>query len=640
MGENLRIIEGEIQALRQNVERDLVSGLRDQIARIVREALMLEFADIGNDGVKSSDLQKSSDGLKSRGNEVTDILKSSDGVKVRNHEVSVQHFLPLELPHTQVWKEAPVPSLKASENALADDMRLPGTPHDLAPRDSEAIVRQSKLEPNGYIPRTVGTLAGLKPAVVEEDLRLSYRKSRANTVTQTFDIEEKEGGTASHAASNWIKKTQRLSRRSSEGQLNALQKFAQHRQESKSGIALRLVSSDIFDYFMCFILMLNGAVMGIQVDWAASNPRQDDPLVFLWADRIFCIAFVSELALRLYVYELAFYLMPGWQWGYFDTVIVSMQVVEEIWIIAEGKAAINVGFFKLLKMGRLLRMVRMVRLIPELKSMVYLILASMSSFFWSCVLLSLLVYVVAVYMTMMATDEFSKPGAEFEAGSNTQKLQEYWGSIGTSVMSVWWSISGGQDWADLLNPLIEESGNNVHNVIYSMFIAFATMVIMNLVTGVFVEGAQRLKQKDRDKELQRMAKKTFKVVDSENQDALSKEDFEGHLLNGDLDEYLAAVDLSQETACDLFDMLDEDKSGSVTFQEFVDGCIHLARLPRVADIAQVLLDVRREKEVLQELVRKMSVLTDSNRNTPQSKKSNVLRSTAMAVMAAGALHEV
>ena len=48
------------------------------------------------------------------------------------------------------------------------------------------------------------------------------------------------------------------------------------------------------------------------------------------------------------------------------------------------------------------RLVRMVRLLPELKSLVCLIMASMSSFVWTCVLLMLLVYMLAVYMTMMA----------------------------------------------------------------------------------------------------------------------------------------------------------------------------------------------------------------------------------------------
>ena len=38
---------------------------------------------------------------------------------------------------------------------------------------------------------------------------------------------------------------------------------------------------------------------------------------------------------------------------------------------------------------------------------------------------------------------------------------------------------------------------------------------MNLVTGVFVEGAARLTKEDKDKELSKMAHKVFRMVDDD-----------------------------------------------------------------------------------------------------------------------------
>merc|ERR1719424_1552970 len=102
-----------------------------------------------------------------------------------------------------------------------------------------------------------------------------------------------------------------------------------------------------------------------------------------------------------------------------------------------GAGGSNFGFVKLLKIGRLLRMVRMVRLIPELKSMVYLILASMSSFLWTCVLLAILIYSVAVYLTMMATDVRL---ASNESNDDSIAVDQHWGSLGDSILSLYWSI--------------------------------------------------------------------------------------------------------------------------------------------------------------------------------------------------------
>lgn len=283
--------------------------------------------------------------------------------------------------------------------------------------------------------------------------------------------------------------------------------------------------------------------------------------------------------------------MSGWQWAYFDTIIVGIQVVEETLVVVQGNAAINVGFLKMLKMGRLLRMVRMVRLLPELKSLVLLIMASMSSFVWTCVLLLLLVYMLSVYMVMMAVESLEMDRPETQ---NRLDVKRFWGSIGSAVLSLYWSITGGQDWAVVIQPLVDETENQIHNLVFSMFIAFATMVLMNLVTGVFVEGAARLTKEDRDKELSRMAHRVFRLVDDDQSEEINRTEFMRHMGAGGLDNYLAAVDLPRSAATTLFDILDVDKSGKIDVNEFVDGCMRLKGLPRAADISQLLMESRKQ----------------------------------------------
>merc|ERR1719230_325185 len=119
----------------------------------------------------------------------------------------------------------------------------------------------------------------------------------------------------------------------------------------------------------------------------------------------------------------------------------------------------------------------------------------------------LLVYMLAIYMVMMAVESLEETMGQDSV--SRQELQQFWGSVGSAVLSCYWCITGGQDWAVIIGPLVEETGTQVHNVVFSMFVAFATMVLMNLVTGVFVEGAQRLTKEDRDKEVFKIAYRTF-----------------------------------------------------------------------------------------------------------------------------------
>merc|ERR1719265_1589923 len=118
-------------------------------------------------------------------------------------------------------------------------------------------------------------------------------------------------------------------------------------------------------------------------------------------------------------------------------------------------------------------------------------------------------------MAVGTLEETPDTGAE-----RRELLQEYWGSVGSAILSCYWSITGGQDWAVVIGPLVGESGNQLHNIVFCMFIAFTTMVLMNLVTGVFVAGAARLDQEDRDKELARLAHRVFRGGDADGNNCM------------------------------------------------------------------------------------------------------------------------
>ena len=74
----------------------------------------------------------------------------------------------------------------------------------------------------------------------------------------------------------------------------------------------------------------------------------------------------------------------------------------------------------------------------------------------------LLVYSFAVYLTIMATDSLRTKNIidmTTSAVSNRLVIEEYWGSLGYSIKSLFMSISGGQDWGNLIDPLVEETAS-------------------------------------------------------------------------------------------------------------------------------------------------------------------------------------
>lgn len=88
-------------------------------------------------------------------------------------------------------------------------------------------------------------------------------------------------------------------------------------------------------------------------------------------------------------------------------------------------------------------MLRVIRFISELKKVVYLIIGSLPSFFWAMVLLTLLIYILAVFFTQLVADSFSPQDATSEHWS---ELNRFFGSTLTSCLTLYKAVSGGVDW--------------------------------------------------------------------------------------------------------------------------------------------------------------------------------------------------
>eukprot|EP00927_Polykrikos_kofoidii_P010018 TRINITY_DN14226_c0_g1_i2.p1 TRINITY_DN14226_c0_g1~~TRINITY_DN14226_c0_g1_i2.p1 ORF type:complete len:661 (+),score=113.39 TRINITY_DN14226_c0_g1_i2:124-2106(+) len=331
------------------------------------------------------------------------------------------------------------------------------------------------------------------------------------------------------------------------------------------------VHSGLFDYVMGIVLCASAIVIGVETDVMVATPASERPLVFRVLSFVFLCIFTLELVVRLAIFRSAWFKMEGWQWNWLDIVVLAAFYLDELAsALIDGttahEAITNFGFLRTLKFGRIVRIFRMVRLIPELKAMVYLIAASM-------------MYVLALYYTDSAM-------LLLQGESPNPALSEMWGSIGSSVYSLFQAITGGDDWCNIVGAWNDSSYSKTsmaNTMIFCVYIAFATLVMLNLVTGVFVEGAQRLVSQDRDKEIIKQARRLFVSMGGDEDTSLNEDTFLATLDAGKLDCYLKAVDLRRDEAENLFLVLDSDNSGTLTLDEFLLGTIRLRGVASAVD---------------------------------------------------------
>eukprot|EP00930_Biecheleria_cincta_P039719 TRINITY_DN27279_c0_g1_i1.p1 TRINITY_DN27279_c0_g1~~TRINITY_DN27279_c0_g1_i1.p1 ORF type:complete len:713 (+),score=119.24 TRINITY_DN27279_c0_g1_i1:84-2222(+) len=380
---------------------------------------------------------------------------------------------------------------------------------------------------------------------------------------------------------------------------------------------VRFIQGDEFDYMMGSFLALNAFFMGAQTQVMTQDTKEPSVLqTFDIIDWIFACIFLSEVIIRIVVNGKAFFCD---KWNVSDIFIVALHFTE---LITKAAASVsngmvdNLGMLRMLRLGRLARMVRMVRLIPELKSMVYLMTASMGSFVWAVFLMVVVMYAFAIYFTEISIDIKQARPEHAETISNT------WGAIWRSMLSLYMAISGGDDWEKLMLPLTYTQPEYaiMNQLIFSVYIAFSTLVMLNLVTGVFVEGAQRIIRDEQDNEVLRMASKAFLHADADMSSEITWEEYNGILNSEQMGDYCAAVGITLPEAYDLFEILDVDKSSSLSVNEFVKGCLKLRGQCTRMDVAQFRFKVETDMELIKLEVEDMHAVLQKLMRNSEGKK--------------------
>lgn len=371
-------------------------------------------------------------------------------------------------------------------------------------------------------------------------------------------------------------------------------------QSRAHAVITRIVVSNVFDYMMCVVLVANAVIIGGQVEHAARHPAEDLPGFYRTCEQVFCVIFTLEVAARVYVFRTKFFVTVDWSWNLFDSFSVALALFEEIMVVASGgngatgEMSRNVKQVKMLRFLRLLRAIRVlriVRFVQELSNIIYLIVGSLWSFIWTFVLLMLLTYISATFVTQVVADHVADENSD---PVQVAAMSMFWGSIGDSVLSLFQGITGGVDWKEIVEPLVVV--NPALPWVFAFYIGFAALVMLNLVTGVFVESAQSLSQQDKKLELIRKLRMVLDIAGIREGGYITWSEFEEQLGHPELIAFFDAINIDRVEAETVFQLLDSSGEGRITAEEFVLGGLRLQGPAKAIDLARTQLSVDLARE--------------------------------------------
>mmetsp|Transcript_62311 Transcript_62311/g.200895 ORF Transcript_62311/g.200895 Transcript_62311/m.200895 type:complete len:806 (+) Transcript_62311:139-2556(+) len=362
-------------------------------------------------------------------------------------------------------------------------------------------------------------------------------------------------------------------------------------------LAKAITESSMFNYFMGVVVAANLATVGLQTDHLARQSTETIPTGYIVVELIFCIIFVFELGLRVCANGLPFfYQVPGWKWNVFDALLVVLQLLHEVLdIIVANRAwegsSYSFSFMRALRILRLIRIIRAVRILEqvrELQTIVLSIHGSIKSLCWTLLLLLLLIYIAGVYFTQVVTNyRVDNPNLAPDSA-----VALHCGSLGESILTLYSSIMGGIDWYIVVEPLVKHVSPAL-GIVYTLYVAFAVLAMMNVVTGVFVEASLKTAKEHHETFLLSHASNLFLASDLDRNGTVSWDEFESRLDDPHMQEFFKSIDVDVSEAQSVFHLLDVDDSGVLDLDQFMDGCLRLRGPAKAVDLSMLMHETKR-----------------------------------------------
>jgi hypothetical protein len=351
------------------------------------------------------------------------------------------------------------------------------------------------------------------------------------------------------------------------------------------GFSAKLVKSWPFELVITGVIILNAVLIFMEADFAARNPVTGIPMVLKIMETVFFAIFSLELAFRIWALRCSFFCGNEWQWNWFDFGLVLVAGLEEIMnriTMTESVEARQVTILRVLRATKLTKIVRMIRIFKffrELRIMVVSIIATVRTLFWAIVCLVMIMSAFAVYFITVVSEYQAKQGAH-------QKYQAFFGSMITTMITLFQAITGGFDWGEMSDLLWSISP--MASWVLFVYISMMQYAILNILTGICCSTAS--KTADDDLEVSRKEedlrndgvaaklKRFLHAADLEGTGTISWGHLEKHLHDSDIRNDFKRLDLEPWHLHNFFEVLrtSEGKGEpSMAIEQFIRGCMRL-----------------------------------------------------------------
>jgi len=241
-----------------------------------------------------------------------------------------------------------------------------------------------------------------------------------------------------------------------------------------------------------------------------------------------------------------------------------------------------------------------------------------------------MIYVFSIVFVQAASAHIEEEG---QNDSNADLIDMY-GSLVQTMYTMIQAISGGNDWANLAKPL--EMISPIYVIVFMLYVLFVTFGVLNVLTGVFLESAGEIMDRDLVAQAEFARRETFcqemhsmfDHIDRNHTGTISWDKFHDALSDETVKSFFTCQQLEAIDAHVLFTLIAQDRV-EIDISEFIMGCWRMAGNARTMHFTMVQQDfsswrravdlrVKALREQLDKILQQLSNQPDAPRRRSNS----------------------
>ena len=348
----------------------------------------------------------------------------------------------------------------------------------------------------------------------------------------------------------------------------------------------RFIRNNIFRCCSSVLIIANAVYIGSVTDLdvraaihdseQGTSRRAELKEMLFSTDVFFTVAVCLELLLRIVALRWKFFISRDWFWNLFDVLPVLSSIVELVGYSTEVK----ISFLKLFRLLRILRAIQVVRRITLFRKMHLMFLAILKSVLALLGAVFMLLFIMYIFAVLFLQGVAQHLAHTSSTDSHCVVLATFFRSLPMTLLTLWMCLSGGIDWWELEEVLLDTAPG--YAVLLICFQVFMILVVLNIVTGTFVNDSIEVAQNDQDHKafskrerkvkVIRCATRIFEEMDTDHTMSVTRRQFERAFQRPGVKYFFQTIDMDVTDAIKVFEALDVNGNRVLGIDEFVVGC--------------------------------------------------------------------